>query len=153
MNCYCKDEFDWLMNMIKEGGCFRTFKEFSSFIDSSLKELRYMRKRFGYLFYNELARYIAKYNREKAILVHKQERFVARDPYDNTIIVNDDNGYFINGPRPYDDRERYDFVYLDDIDKGEPFVTEDDKFRDDCVKKKNKKNLIKKINDKTWNLE
>ena len=50
---------------------------------------------------------------------------------------------FINGPRPYDDSENYDFVYLDDIDKGEPFVTEDDKFRDECVKKE--KNIIKKI--------
>ena len=37
---------------------------------------------------------------------------------------------------PWLDRENYDFVYLDDIDKGEPFVTEDDKFRDECVKKR-----------------
>ena len=30
--------------------------------------------------------------------------------------------------------EKDDIVYLDDIDKGEPFVTEDDKFRDEYVK-------------------
>ena len=39
--------------------------------------------------------------------------------------------------------ENHDFVYVDDIDKGEPFVTEDDKFRDECVKKE--KYIIKKI--------
>lgn len=70
-----------------------------------------------------------------------RKKFVARKPYDDTII--NDNGHFINGPRRYDERENYDFVYLDDIDKDECFVTEDDKFRDECVKKE--KNIIKKI--------
>lgn len=45
MNCLCKDEFDWLVNMIKEGNCFRTFKDISSFIDNGLLELRCMRKK------------------------------------------------------------------------------------------------------------
>lgn len=45
MNCLCKDEFDWLVNMTKEGNYFRTFKDISSLIDNVLLELRYMRKK------------------------------------------------------------------------------------------------------------
>lgn len=45
MNCLCKDEFDWLVNMSKEGNCFRTFKDISSFIDNVLLELRYLTKK------------------------------------------------------------------------------------------------------------
>ena len=33
MNCYCRDKFDWLMNMIKEGDCFITLNDISNFID------------------------------------------------------------------------------------------------------------------------
>ena len=36
MNCLCKDEFDWLVNMTKKGNCFRTFKDISYFIDNVL---------------------------------------------------------------------------------------------------------------------
>ena len=39
---------------------------------------------------------------------------------------------------PYNDRERYEIIYLDDIDKGEPFVTEGEKI-DDVITKKQKK--------------
>lgn len=45
MNFLCKDEFDWLVNMSKEGNCFRTFKDISSFTDNVLLELRYLTKK------------------------------------------------------------------------------------------------------------
>ena len=44
----------------------------------------------------------------------------------------------------YNDRERYEIICLDDIDKGETFVTEGEKnWR--CNYKKETKNIIKKI--------
>ena len=61
MDCYCKDEFDWLINMIKEGDCFCSLKDISDFIDDGLLQLTYMRKRFGYLFYNSI-KFIVKHN-------------------------------------------------------------------------------------------
>lgn len=45
---------------------------------------------------------------------------------------------------PYDDRERYDIIYLDDIDKGEPFVTEHEKVDDEIIKKR-KQILLKRF--------
>ena len=48
----------------------------------------------------------------------------------------DENGKLLNVTIPYDDRERYDFVYLHDIDKGEPFVTEGEEIYDEYIKKK-----------------
>ena len=53
MDCYCRDEFDWFINMIK-GDCFCSFKDSSDFIDNGLLQLRHMRKRFGYLFYSSI---------------------------------------------------------------------------------------------------
>ena len=42
-----------------------------------------------------------------------------------------------------EDTERYEINYLDEIDKGEPYVTNDDKDRDEEIKKT--KNILKKI--------
>lgn len=33
MFCYCKDEFDWLMNIINKDNCFSSFKDITDFID------------------------------------------------------------------------------------------------------------------------
>ena len=52
MYCYCKDEFDWLMKMIEKGDCFFDWNDVAEFIDDGLFELSYMKKRFGYLFYD-----------------------------------------------------------------------------------------------------
>ena len=54
MRCYCKDEFDWLMKMIEKGDCFFDWEDICEFIDEDFLELRYMNKRFGYLFYDNL---------------------------------------------------------------------------------------------------
>ena len=92
-------------------------------------------------FINE--KYIVKHNGKNAIVVNKEDKFVARDPDEQYFHGIDGNGKHLNLSIPYDDRERYDIIYLDDIDKGEPFVTENDKFRDEYVKKE--KYIIKKI--------
>ena len=41
---YCKDEFEWLMNMLKESNCFSKWDGVAKFIDGGLLELRYMKK-------------------------------------------------------------------------------------------------------------
>ena len=41
---YCKDEFEWLMNMLKEGNCFSKWDGVAKFIGGGLLELRYMKK-------------------------------------------------------------------------------------------------------------
>ena len=79
MYCYCKDEFDWLMNTINEDNCFSSFKDISDFIDGSFVKLRYMRKRFGYPFYNSM-KFIVNHNGKNAILVGKEDKFLARKP-------------------------------------------------------------------------
>ena len=50
MYCRCNNEFDWLLEMLKKGDCFLDWKNVAEFIDDSLLKLRYMKKRFGYLF-------------------------------------------------------------------------------------------------------
>ena len=42
-----------------------------------------------------------------------------------------------------EDTERYEIKYLDEIDRGEPYVTNDDKSQDEEIKKT--KNILKKI--------
>ena len=79
MRCYCKDEFDWLMKMIQKGDCFSKWEHISEFIDDDFLELRYMNKRFGYLFYDHF-KYIKKVNGRNAICVNKEEHFVCRKP-------------------------------------------------------------------------
>ena len=59
MRCYCKDEFDWLIKMIEKGDCFFDWEVICEFIDEDFLELRYMNKRFGYLFYDDYI-YISK---------------------------------------------------------------------------------------------
>ena len=40
MYCYCKDEFEWLMNIIKQGECFIKWYDVAEFIDGNLLQLR-----------------------------------------------------------------------------------------------------------------
>ena len=50
---------------------------------------------------------------------------------------------YINISIPMEDRERYDIKYLDEIDRGEPYITNDDKKQNEYVAKT--KNILKKI--------
>ena len=44
MDCYCRDEFNWFINMIKEGDCFCSFKDSSDFIDNGLLQLTHEKR-------------------------------------------------------------------------------------------------------------
>ena len=142
MYCKCRDEFDWLMKMIEEGNYFSSWEDISKFIDNDLLNLRYMKKRFGYLFYDE-HKYIKKINGRNAIFVNKEHQFVCRKPDQPSYHGIDEEGKTINITIPMKDKERYDIKYLDEIDRGDPFITSDDKYQDECVKKT--KNILKKI--------
>ena len=50
MYCRCKNEFEWLMLMLKKGNCFGEWKDVAKFIDGSLLKLRYMKKTIWLLF-------------------------------------------------------------------------------------------------------
>ena len=142
MYCKCRDEFDWMMKMIEKGDCFNSWEDISKFIDSSLLNLRYMKKRFGYLFYDE-HKYIKKINGRNAIFVNKEHQFVCRKPDQPTYHGIDEEGKTINVTIPMKDKERYDIKYLDEIDRGDPFITSDEKYQNEYVK--NTKNILKKI--------
>ena len=49
----------------------------------------------------------------------------------------------INVTIPLEDTERYEIKYLGDLDKGDPFVSDEDKWKNSLVKKT--KNILKKI--------
>ena len=148
MYCYCRDEFDWLMKMIEKGNCFSDYDHLHKFIDNDLLKLRYMKKRFGYLFFDE-HKYIKKVNGRNAIFVNKEHQFVCRKPeeptyhggYENESPFS--NKYYLNVTIPMIDTERYEIKYLDEIDRGDPFITSDEKSRDEYVK--DTKNILKKI--------
>ena len=142
MYCRCNNEFEWLMNMLKKGNCFSDWKDVAKFIDDSLLELRYIKKRFGYLFYDEY-KYIKKVNERNAIFVNKEHEFVCRKPEEPTYHGIDESGNTINVTIPMKDKERYDIKYLDEIDRGDPFITKDEKYQNECVK--NTTNIFKKI--------
>lgn len=154
MYCYCKDEFDWLMKMIEKGDCFFDWEDICEFIDDDLLELRYMKKRFGYLFYDHY-KYIKKINGRNAIFVNKEDQFVCRKPEEPHFHgIDEDEPIFnpdgttnkkrhLNVTIPMEDTERYEIKYLDEIDRGEPYVTNDDKSQDKEIKKT--KNILKKI--------
>ena len=142
MHCRCDNEFDWLMEMLKEGNCFSDWKDVAKFIDGALLNLRYMKKRFGYLFYDE-HKYIKKINGRNAIFVNKEQEFVCRKPEEPTYHGIDEKGNLLNVTIPMKDRERYEIKFLDEIDKGDPFITTDEKYQNEYVKKT--KNILKKI--------
>ena len=142
MYCYCRDEFDWLMKMIEKGDCFSKYEGISEFIDGSLLDLRYMKKRFGYLFYDD-RKYIEKINGRNAIFVNKEHQFVCRNPKEPHYHDIDENGETIDVTIPMEDTDRYEIKYLDEIDRGDPFITYDEKCQDEYVKKT--KNILKKI--------
>ena len=154
MYCRCNNEFDWLMEMLKEGNCFSDWKDVAEFIDDALLQLRYMKKRFGYLFYDEY-NYIKKVNGRKAIFINKEDKFVCRKPNqptfhgidENEPILNSDgtgnDKHFLNTTIPMEDTERYEIKFLDEIDRGDPFITKDEKEQNEEVKQT--KNILKKI--------
>ena len=138
----CNTEFDWLMEMLKKGNCFSGWEDVAKFIDGDFLKLRYMKKRFGYLFYDE-HKYIKKVNGRNAIFVNKEHQFVCRKPDQPTFHGIDENGNLINTTIPMKDTERYEIKFLDEIDRGDPFITHDDKEQNEDVKQT--KNILKKI--------
>ena len=142
MYCRLNNEFEWLMEMIKEGDCFSDWKDVAKFIDDSLLQLRYMKKRFGYLFYDEY-KYIKKINGRNAIFVNKEYQYVCRKPEEPTYHGIDENGKTINISIPMKDTERYEIKFLDEIDRGDPFITYEEKYQNEKVKQT--KNILKKI--------
>ena len=152
MYCRCNNEFDWLMEMFK-GKSFFDWEDVAEFIDGDLLKLRYMKKRFGYLFYDGY-NYIKKINGRNGIFVNKEDQFVCRKPEEPTFHGIDENEpmikdgsfndkHFLNTTIPMEDTERYEIKFLDEIDRGDPFITQDEKERNEEVKKT--KNLLKKI--------
>ena len=148
MYCYCRDEFDWLMKMIEKGNCFSDYEDLTEFIDDDLLKLRYMKKRFGYLFFDH-HKYIKKIDGRNAIFVNKEHQYVCRKPEEPTYHGIDENEsplsnkYYLNVTIPMEDTERYEIKFLDEIDRGDPFITFDEKYQDKCVK--DTKNILKKI--------
>ena len=142
MYCRCENEFEWLMNMLKKRNCFSNWEDVAEFIDDSLLKLRYMKKRFGYLFYDH-HKYIKKVNERNAIFVNKEHEFVCHKPEEPTFHGIDENGNTINVTIPMEDKERYEIKYLDEIDRGDPFITRDEKYQNEDVK--NTTNILKKI--------
>ena len=148
MYCYCKDEFDCLMKMLEKGKCFSDYKNLNSFIDEDLLQLRYMKKRFGYLFYDGSA-YIIKVNGRNAICVNKEDQFVCRKPHELHYHGIDETKsplskeYYLNNTIPMEDTERYEIKFLDEIDRGDPFITDEEKYQDKKVK--DTTNILKKI--------
>ena len=142
MYCYCRDEFDWLMKMLEQGNCFSDYEDLNNFIDDHLLKLRYMKKRFGYLFY-DAHKYIKKIDGRNAIFVNKIHQYVCRKPEEPYYHGIDENGNMINVTIPMNDRERYEIKFLDEIDRGDPFITKDEKYQDEDVK--NTQNILKKI--------
>ena len=145
IECRCDNEFEWLMHMLEEG-VFSCWEDVAHFIDDDLLELRYMKKRFGYLFFDHY-KYIIKVNGRNAIVVDKDDNFVCRKPYDKIDVSNiDDSGKetFLYSTAPAKDPLHYDIKYLDEIDKGDPYVTNDDREINEEVAKTY--NIIKKIN-------
>ena len=152
MYCRCNNEFDWLMEMFK-GKSFFDWEDVAEFIDGDLLKLRYMKKRFGYLFYDGY-NYIKKINGRNAIFVNKEDQFVCRKPEEPTFHGIDENEpmikdgsfndkHFLNTTIPMEDTERYEIKFLDEIDRGDPFITYEEKYQNEKVKQT--KNILKKI--------
>ena len=154
MYCRCNNEFDWLMEMFKKGKCFTDWEDVAEFIDDDLLKLRYMKKRFGYLFFDDF-KYIKKINGRNAIFVNKEDQFVCRRPEEPTFHGIDENEpifnidgsinekHYLNTTIPMEDTERYEIKFLDETDRGDPFITKDDKEQNEEVKQT--KNILKKI--------
>ena len=134
--------------------CFSDWEDVAEFIDDDLLELRYMKKRFGYLFFDDF-KYIKKINGRNAIFVNKEDQFVCRKPEEPTFHGIDENEpifnidgsinekHYLNTTIPMEDTERYEIKFLDETDRGDPFITKDDKEQNEEVKQT--KNILKKI--------
>ena len=148
MYCYCRDEFDFFMKLLEEGNSFHSYERLNKFIDDELPHLRYMKKRFGYLFYDNY-KFIKKVNGRNAIFVNKEHQYVCRKPEEPTYHGIDETKsplskeYYLNTTIPMKDTERYEIKFLDEIDRGDPFITYDEKYQDKRVK--DTTNILKKI--------
>ena len=54
-----------------------------------------------------------------------------------------DEKHYLNTTIPMEDTERYEIKFLDEIDRGDPFITKDEKEQNEEVKQT--KNILKKI--------
>ena len=106
------------------------------------------------LFYDEY-KYIKKINGRDAIFVNKEDQFVCRKPDQPTFHGIDENEplwyadgttndkHYLDTTIPMEDTERYEIKFLDEIDRGDPFITKNDKRQNEYVKET--KNILKKI--------
>ena len=78
------------MKMLEEGNRFSDWKDVDNFIDDDLFQLRYMKKRFGYLFFDHY-KFIKKVNGRNAIFVNKENQYVCRKPEEPTFHGIDEN--------------------------------------------------------------
>ena len=112
MYYYCKDESDYLMKMLEKGVCFHYWEGVNEFMDNDLLNLRYMKKRFGYLFFDE-STYIKKVDGRNAIFVNKEHQFVCRNPNEEHYHAVDETKspltreYYIANSIPMEDTVRY----------------------------------------------
>ena len=145
MYCRCNNESDWLMEMFKKGKCFIDWEDVAEFIDDDLLELRYMKKRFGYLFSDDF-KYIKKINGRNAIFVNKEDQFVCRKPEEPTFHGIDENEPIFNTDGSINEKHYLNTTIpmedTDEIDR-DPFITKDDKEQNEEVKQT--KNILKKI--------
>ena len=130
MYCRCNNEFEWLMEMFK-GKCFFDWEDVAEFIDGDLLKLRYMKKRFGYLFYDE-QNYIKKINGRDVIFVNKKDEYVCRKPEELISYGIDENKpikekHYLNNSIFMEDGECFEIKFLDEIDRGDPFITTEEK--------------------------
>lgn len=143
MYCYMPNEFFYLMEMLKQGNNFTDYNHLNNFIDKEYLELRYMKKRFGYLFFDDLS-YIKKFLGNNAIYIHKEKQFVARNPEEPYYHDRDENNNPIDISIPENDTDRYEIKLLHEIDKGPPYFTKEEKKRDVYIKETT--NILQKIN-------
>ena len=100
--------FDIVMNKIKNDVLYLSWEGISEFIDELL-EMYYMKRRFGYYF------------KEKDIeIVDNKPAIIVRDD------DFDDESYIYEGEL---NEEGYKVKYLEEIDKGHPFITENEKLK------------------------
>ena len=119
-----KNEFDIVMNEIKRY-LYTSWKRIAKFIDDDLLgKMYYMKRRFGYYFYDDDIRIV---NNRPAIYVN------------NEGVIN--LFYTSDGELK---EKGYKVLYLEEIDKGEPFITKNEKLKIDFIKKKNQNKYIQK---------
>ena len=125
-----KNEFEILIREMT-GTLFTTWKRIAEFInDDLLGELYYMKRRFGYYFYDKDIKIV---NNRPAIYVIDEES----ETHDE---------YFFSDCNYSEELLKelgYKLLYLEDIDKGDPYFTKTEKLKINFIKKT--PNIFKKI--------